>query len=102
MESVLKKMMVNKAENFANEKDDGSAGNDNHPIDKGERSDIEQVAANTDNENLPDENQRDDAQERLATPEIESGFARIEGASVEHVPELEHHKYGEENTELEN
>ena len=102
MESVLKKMMVNKAENFANEKDDGSAGNDNHPIDKGERRDIEQVATNTDNQNLPDENQRNNAQERLAILEIESGFARIEGARIEHVPELEHYKQGEENAEFEN
>ena len=64
-------------------------------------ADVEHCAAEFYNEDLTDENHRRNEEESLTVFDVvERRFAGHKGLGIEHIPELQHHKDSEEQTQL--
>ena len=74
----------------------GSGTNDECPVGHGDGCDTEHLATKAHNEELTDEDDQQDEQESLTTFEVEGRTSSEVGASIEEVPELEHHENRED------
>ena len=81
---------------FACYQDCGCAYDDDEPVGDGNRDDIEEVAGDIYYRYLTEEYGCGNADEALASLEMECGTTRAERPCIEYVPELEHDEGGEE------
>ena len=68
---------------------------------EGQRRNAEHLTTEGDDQNLTDQDHQQDEQKALALLEVEGRLSREISASVEHVPELEHHEEREDVALLE-
>lgn len=73
---------------------------DDDPVGDAQRGDVEELATEADNQDLPEQYCDSNREEATAVFEMEGGATGLEGSGIEKVPELEEHKEGEEHREL--
>ena len=68
---------------------------------EGQRRNAEHLSTDGDNDDLPDQDDEQNEQETLTLLEVEGRLSGEISASVEHIPELEHHEEREDVALLE-
>ena len=68
---------------------------------EGQRRNAEHLTTDGDNDDLPDQDDEQNEQEALTLLEVEGRLSGEISASVEHIPELEHHEEREDVALLE-
>ena len=90
------KLLAEQTNRFADPKHHRGAGDEDRPVAERQRSHVEHLAAEGDNDDLPDQDHQQDEQKALALLEVEGRLSREISAGIEHVPELEHHEERED------
>ena len=90
-------LLAEEAQKLSEPEDKGSRSYNHNPVDDRKGCDIEKFPTDGDDENLTEQNHQSNESEATASFEMERGTTGLEGTRVEHVPELEEDKDGEEH-----
>lgn len=93
-------MSVAEAEELGNPEDERCGAYYYQPVGQAEGDDGEESSAELDDEYLTDQDKTYGKEEAAAVSEMERRLSALEGAGIEHVPELHEHEHGEEYREL--
>ena len=92
----LRKLSCKESYDFACPQHDRGGDYDNKPVGEVKGNHVEHRTAKLNNQHLADKDTYGYGDKATASLEMERTAPRLESAGVEHVPELYHHKDGEE------
>ena len=91
---------IEETEDFAHPKHERGRGYDDEPVSQRQGDDVEETAADGDDDYLPDEDEQGDGKKFAAVLEMKCRAVRGESLGIEHVPKLEENEGGKEQAEL--